>query len=65
MLAAACHAEAGRAEAGLPAGPDFILCIGNDRSDEDMFNSVELLRSTPKFMAEVGGLVDCYSLGHG
>ncbi len=23
--------------------PDFVLCVGDDRSDEDMFESIELL----------------------
>lgn len=33
------------ADAGTP--PDFILCIGDDRSDEDMFTAIEQLAFSP------------------
>ena len=26
---------------GVSSSPDFVLCIGDDRSDEDMFRAVE------------------------
>ncbi len=44
-------AAEGRRVAG--GGPDFILCVGDDRSDEDMYTSIETLRSSPTMTAEV------------
>mmetsp|Transcript_6377 Transcript_6377/g.19782 ORF Transcript_6377/g.19782 Transcript_6377/m.19782 type:complete len:833 (-) Transcript_6377:104-2602(-) len=41
---------------GLTAGgksPDFVLCIGDDRTDEDMFIALEAARSTPRMVADV------------
>ncbi len=36
-------------------GPDFVLCIGDDSSDEDMFTSIETMRASPQMMSsEVG-----------
>ncbi len=35
---------------GPPQGPDFVLCIGDDRSDEEMFTSIEALKATPRMM---------------
>lgn len=32
-------------------GPDFVLCIGDDRSDEEMFTSIEAVRSSPRMMS--------------
>lgn len=32
---------------------DFVLCIGNDRSDEDMFNAMEGVQFSPHMPAEV------------
>mmetsp|Transcript_2058 Transcript_2058/g.5209 ORF Transcript_2058/g.5209 Transcript_2058/m.5209 type:complete len:929 (+) Transcript_2058:1462-4248(+) len=34
----------------LCKGPDFVLCIGDDRSDEDMFTSIETMRASPQMM---------------
>ncbi|KAF5831234.1 trehalose-phosphatase-domain-containing protein [Dunaliella salina] len=34
----------------LGNGPDFVLCIGDDRSDEDMFTSIETMRASPHMM---------------
>eukprot|EP00967_Tisochrysis_lutea_P090645 scaffold129821_cov21-Tisochrysis_lutea.AAC.1 len=50
----------------LCKGPDFVLCIGDDRSDEDMFTSIETMRASPQMMtSEVGeaccGVWCCYS----
>jgi trehalose 6-phosphate synthase/phosphatase len=33
------------AEAGSP--PDFVLCVGDDRSDEDMFESIAAAMADP------------------
>ncbi|KAG1664974.1 hypothetical protein FOA52_001986 [Chlamydomonas sp. UWO 241] len=33
--------------------PDFILCIGDDRTDEDMFIAIEAARQTPRMVADV------------
>lgn len=33
--------------------PDFVLCIGDDRSDEDMFNAMEHVTFSPHLPAEV------------
>lgn len=30
-----------RDESGASSSPDFVMCIGDDRSDEDMFRAVE------------------------
>ena len=37
---------------GVP--PDFVLCIGDDRSDEDMFTAIEHVAFSPHHTAEVG-----------
>ena len=34
--------------------PDFVLCIGDDRSDEDMFTAMEHVTFSPHLPAEVG-----------
>ncbi|KAI7839449.1 hypothetical protein COHA_006850 [Chlorella ohadii] len=39
------------AAAGDP--PDFVLCIGNDRSDEDMFAAMDSLQFSPHMPVEV------------
>ncbi|KAK4768101.1 hypothetical protein SAY87_003242 [Trapa incisa] len=31
--------------------PEFVLCIGDDKSDEDMFESISNIASTPSFAA--------------
>jgi trehalose 6-phosphate synthase/phosphatase len=31
--------------------PDFVVCIGNDRSDEDMFKSIDNMTSSSAFAA--------------
>ena len=33
--------------------PDFVLCIGDDRSDEDMFLAMEHVTFSPHMPAEV------------
>ncbi|GAB4813526.1 hypothetical protein N2152v2_000572 [Parachlorella kessleri] len=33
--------------------PEFVLCIGDDRSDEDMFNAMENMQFSPHMPAEV------------
>lgn len=33
--------------------PDFVLCIGDDRSDEDMFTAMEHVTFSPHLPAEV------------
>jgi len=38
-----------RSQAG--SGPDFVLCVGDDRSDEDMFTSLETMRANPRLMS--------------
>lgn len=35
------------------AAPDFILCVGDDRSDEDMFLAIEHVNFSPHMPAEV------------
>ncbi|XP_024517259.1 alpha,alpha-trehalose-phosphate synthase [UDP-forming] 5-like [Selaginella moellendorffii] len=40
------------ASQGTP--PDFILCVGDDRSDEDMFESIALQHSAELFACTVG-----------
>lgn len=42
----------GAADAGAAAA-EFILCIGDDRSDEDMFNMIETMGHSPSRPAEV------------
>mmetsp|Transcript_7436 Transcript_7436/g.16134 ORF Transcript_7436/g.16134 Transcript_7436/m.16134 type:complete len:857 (+) Transcript_7436:209-2779(+) len=60
MLSSACGpgVPSSPSALGAPPGgevtsPDFILCIGDDRTDEDMFTSIETARLTPKMTAEV------------
>lgn len=38
-------------ERGKP--PDFVLCIGDDRSDEDMFESIAMAQPSMASMVEV------------
>lgn len=45
VLHEACQAEA--------SGPDFVLCIGDDRSDEIMFDSMAHVTFSPHMPAEV------------
>lgn len=45
VLEEACETEA--------SGPDFVLCIGDDRSDEIMFDSMKHVTFTPHMPAEV------------
>lgn len=33
--------------------PDFVLCIGDDRSDEDMFTAMEHVTFSPHLTTEV------------
>ena len=35
------------------AAPEFVLCIGDDRSDEDMFTATEHVTYSPHLPAEV------------
>ena len=37
--------------------PDFVLCIGDDRSDEDMFTAMEHVTFSPHLPAEVSLIV--------
>ena len=37
--------------------PDFVLCIGDDRSDEDMFIAMEHVTFSPHLPAEVNSAV--------
>ena len=37
--------------------PDFVLCIGDDRSDEDMFTAMEHVTFSPHLPAEVRAVV--------
>ncbi|GAX81964.1 hypothetical protein CEUSTIGMA_g9392.t1 [Chlamydomonas eustigma] len=46
---AASKVAAGEAERRA----DFILCIGDDRSDEDMFVAIETARATPRMVADI------------
>jgi Trehalose-phosphatase len=41
------------AAARTGAAPDFVLCIGDDRSDEDMFTAMEHVTFSPHLPAEV------------
>eukprot|EP00878_Enallax_costatus_P009546 GHUV01009976.1.p1 GENE.GHUV01009976.1~~GHUV01009976.1.p1 ORF type:complete len:129 (+),score=47.81 GHUV01009976.1:48-389(+) len=48
------QAMAGAGSKGLAAGPvDFVLAVGDDRSDEDMFTAIEQYADTPRHPAEV------------
>ncbi|KAG2502215.1 hypothetical protein HYH03_000701 [Edaphochlamys debaryana] len=52
--AAASAAAEPSAAAAAAGGPDFMLCIGDDRSDEDMYTSIDnLMKSSPSMTAEV------------
>ena len=42
-----------RDESGASSSPDFVMCIGDDRSDEDMFRAVEHV-TVPSSSKEVG-----------
>ncbi len=37
--------------------PDFVLCIGDDRSDEDMFIAMEHVTFSPHLTTEVQSLL--------
>lgn len=39
--------------------PDFVLCIGDDRSDEDMFTAMEHVTFSPHLPAEVCPQTPC------
>lgn len=41
------------AAARTGTAPDFVLCIGDDRSDEDMFTAMEHVTFSPHLPAEV------------
>nr|AKA43768.1 trehalose-6-phosphate synthase [Dunaliella viridis] len=58
VQSAASSVQGGGAEAAAQQelaaagkGPDFVLCIGDDRSDEDMFTSIEMMRASPQMMS--------------
>lgn len=36
------------------SAPDFILCVGDDRSDEDMFTAIDHVVFSPHMPAQVG-----------
>ena len=38
---------------GASSSPDFVLCIGDDRSDEDMFTAVEHVTVAANGLEEV------------
>jgi Trehalose-phosphatase len=46
------------AAARTGAAPDFVLCIGDDRSDEDMFTAMEHVTFSPHLPAEVRACAD-------
>ena len=48
MDAGSSHGQ--QASSSPAQSPDFVLCIGDDRSDEDMFTSMEIMRSSPQLM---------------
>ncbi|WIA31619.1 hypothetical protein OEZ86_002503 [Tetradesmus obliquus] len=51
---AAADAAAGGSSRGLAGGAvDFVLAVGDDRSDEDMFTAIEQYADTPRHPAEV------------
>ena len=39
--------------------PDFLLCIGDDRSDEDMFESIALSVSNPALSTIISKVFAC------
>lgn len=39
--------------------PDFLMCIGNDRSDEDMFESINSMASDAVFLPTVPEVFAC------
>jgi len=41
------------AAAKTGTAPEFVLCIGDDRSDEDMFTAMEHVTFSPHLPAEV------------
>lgn len=41
------------ASRGTTGAPDFVLCIGDDRSDEKMYNAMEQITVSPYMPAEV------------
>ena len=51
------------AAARTGAAPDFVLCIGDDRSDEDMFTAMEHVTFSPHLPAEVRARADWGFLG--
>jgi trehalose 6-phosphate synthase/phosphatase len=32
------------------SAPDFVLCVGDDRSDEDMFQQLDVVRLDPQYV---------------
>ncbi|KAF6264985.1 trehalose-6-phosphate synthase/phosphatase [Scenedesmus sp. NREL 46B-D3] len=51
---AAADAAGGGSSRGLAGGAvDFVLAVGDDRSDEDMFTAIEQYADTPRHPAEV------------
>jgi trehalose-6-phosphatase len=50
----AADAAGGGTSRGLAGGAvDFVLAVGDDRSDEDMFTAIEQYADTPRHPAEV------------
>jgi hypothetical protein len=55
---AAADAAGGGSSRGLAGGAvDFVLAVGDDRSDEDMFTAIEQYADTPRHPAEVSLLL--------
>lgn len=36
-----------RSKKGIPEPVDFVFCVGDDRTDEDMFQVLKLFRQVP------------------
>jgi trehalose-6-phosphatase len=59
--AAADAAAVGGSSKGLAGGAvDFVLAVGDDRSDEDMFTAIEQYADTPRHPAEVSERAMCH-----
>ncbi len=41
---------AAAAAAGGAPSPEFVLCVGDDRSDEEMFTCIEAMRASPRML---------------
>ncbi len=43
-----------RSKKGIPEAVDFIFCVGDDRTDEDMFQVLKLFRQVRHTKSPVG-----------